>query len=578
MKDYKFGNTLTELRKARHLSQKELGQLLSVSDKAVSRWENGSAKPRASVLPKLAKILDVSIDKLLGGSGLVHSSAVAPASGDFVSQRDINNSAADTVKVNFIPKEAKPNGNYLCTWHMQEATADKLSITASDSGVRMRDALNEKTLFETEEFYHPFPKEYRSGLIFLLDDGWDVPYGADASMPIFGSVEPDKEKFASMGKTPEQMLCEMSHRVKEMGYAGLGLWISPNNLNATEPFSMDVARKYWEERAKWCNAADVRYWKCDWGTFSRYPGYREMMTECVKKYAPKLLIEHARGFLPFHDTSNPQCVVDMCRAFEYSDVLRTYDVQQPFADVETYFRVNELLKGIDQSKVRHKAKGLVNVESQPMVAAGLGMNIGVMNRSYEADEVLRWQRICPPFSAIGCEYVTSDETVTDILRFDTDPCNWRNMQWKAFSVEVPMVAARGTRLPTVQAGTIKPIVLASGHPECDALAVSSIRRNIDPNKYIAVPADVTVYPESLKTTVGVFGIYRSLTLEFESDIPKNATVWTQCLLDGTAVNVTEFVSASGNRLTVDGLLLRKLGHKAGEKSNDHEPALIIKIC
>ncbi len=578
MKDYKFGNTLTELRKAKHLSQKELGQLLSVSDKAISRWENGNAKPRAAVLTKLAKVLDVSVDKLLGGSGIVHSNDVAPASGDFVPQRDIDNSAADTVRVNFIPKEANFNGNYLCTWHMQGITADKLSLTGVDDGVRMRDALNEKTLFETEEFYHPFPKEYRSGLVFLLDDGWDVPYGTEGSMPIFGSVEPNAEKFASLGKTPEQRLCEISRRVKEMGYAGLGLWISPNNLNATEPFNMDVARKYWEERAGWCNAADVRYWKCDWGTFSRCPGYREMMTECVKKYAPNLLIEHARGFLPFHDMSNPQCVIDMCRAFEYSDVLRTYDVQQPFADIETYFRANELLKGIDQSKVRHKVKGLVNVESQPMVAAGLGMNIGVMSRSYETDAVLRWQRICPPFSAIGCEYVTSEETVTDILRFDTEPSGWRNMQWKEFSVKVPMVAARGTRLPKVLAGQVKPIVLASRCPRSNALAVSTLRRNIDPNRYIAVPADVTVYPESLKTTVGVFGVYRSLTLEFENDVPKNATVWVQCLLDDTAVNATELISVSGNRLTFDGLLLRRLGHKAGDKYNDHEPALMIRIC
>ena len=578
MKDYTFGNTLTELRKAKHLSQSELGRLLSVSDKAVSRWENGNAKPRASILPQLANILGVSVDRLLGGGDSVANADITPASGDYIASKNDSKSFSDTVKVNFIPKEGEFSGNYLCTWHLQEAVADKLSLTASDGAVRMRDALNEKNLFGTEELFHPFKKEFRKGLIFLIDDGWDVPYGTLASEPLFGSVEPDKEKFGSMGNTPEQRLCEMSRRVKEMGYDGLGLWISPNNLNAPDPFDMKVAREYWEERARWCNAADVRYWKCDWGTFSRYPGYREMMTECVRKYAPKLLIEHARGFLPFHDMSNAQCVVDMCKAFEYSDVLRTYDVQQPFADVETYLRTNLLLKGIDKAKARHNAKGLVNVESQPLVAAGLSMNIGIMSHSFETEAVLRWQRICPPFSVFESDYITSDETVCDSLRFDVDPSNWRNLQFKQFSVTVPMVAARGTRLPSVSADGVKPIVLASRHPKREAMAVSTLKRNVDPNSNFIALADVTVYPETLKTSVGVFGYYKSLTLEFSEKLPKNATVWTQCLVDGAAVNVTDLVTLGQNTVTIDGLLLRRLGHKAGEKLKEHEPALMIKIC
>ncbi|MBQ3550041.1 MAG: helix-turn-helix transcriptional regulator [Clostridia bacterium] len=578
MNDYKFGNILTELRKAKHLSQKELGHLLSVSDKAVSRWENGNAKPRASILPKLAKILGVSVDRLLGGNDTTTVTAVTPASGDFIVKKRLGSSVPDTAKVNFIPKESTPNGNYLCTWHMQESAADKLSLTAINGTVRMRDALTEQNLFDTEEFFHPYSHEYRKGLIFLIDDGWDVPFGVDASEPIFGLVEPDREKFASMGNTPEERLIEMSRKVKEMGYVGLGLWISPNNLNATQPFSMDVARKYWEDRAKWCNAADVRYWKCDWGTFSRYPGYREMMTECVRKYAPNLLIEHARGFLPFHDMSNNQCVVDMCKAFEYSDVLRTYDVQPPFADVETYLRVHKLLTGIDKSKVRHNAKGLVNVESQPMVAAGLSMNIGIMSLSYETEALLRWQRICPPFAATETDYTTSEEMVVDRLRFDVQPSDWRNIQWSEFSVEVPMVAARGTKLPIVTSNGEKPIILASKHPTEQALCVSALRRNIDPNRNIAVPCDVTIYPESLKTTVGVFGIYNSLTLEFPSQVPKSATVWSQCMLDDVSVNITDHAEIKDNQITIDGLLLRRLGHKSGEKLQEHEPALIIKIC
>ncbi len=65
MKDYKFGNYLTELRKANGYTQYELGKLLGVSDKAVSKWENGKAKPSTHILVNLSHILNVSLEELL---------------------------------------------------------------------------------------------------------------------------------------------------------------------------------------------------------------------------------------------------------------------------------------------------------------------------------------------------------------------------------------------------------------------------------------------------------------------------------------------------------------------------------
>lgn len=65
MKDFKFGNYLTELRKANGYTQYELGKILGVSDKAVSKWENGKAKPSTSILLNLSKILNVSLEELL---------------------------------------------------------------------------------------------------------------------------------------------------------------------------------------------------------------------------------------------------------------------------------------------------------------------------------------------------------------------------------------------------------------------------------------------------------------------------------------------------------------------------------
>ena len=45
MNDYSFGNYIYSLRKAANLSQSQVARLLGVSDKAVSKWENGKSKP-----------------------------------------------------------------------------------------------------------------------------------------------------------------------------------------------------------------------------------------------------------------------------------------------------------------------------------------------------------------------------------------------------------------------------------------------------------------------------------------------------------------------------------------------------
>ncbi len=64
MNDYTFGNFLCALRTEKGLSQAQLGEMLGVTNKAVSKWENGIAKPNTSLLPKLAEILGVTVEEL----------------------------------------------------------------------------------------------------------------------------------------------------------------------------------------------------------------------------------------------------------------------------------------------------------------------------------------------------------------------------------------------------------------------------------------------------------------------------------------------------------------------------------
>ena len=64
---YKVGNLIATLRLEKGLSQGELGLMLGVTNKAVSRWEKGRGYPDTALLLKLAEILGITVDELLKG-------------------------------------------------------------------------------------------------------------------------------------------------------------------------------------------------------------------------------------------------------------------------------------------------------------------------------------------------------------------------------------------------------------------------------------------------------------------------------------------------------------------------------
>lgn len=67
MNDYQFGNFVYRLREQKKMTQAELARMLGVTPAAVSKWENGSSKPRTEVLFRLAEILGVRPEELMAG-------------------------------------------------------------------------------------------------------------------------------------------------------------------------------------------------------------------------------------------------------------------------------------------------------------------------------------------------------------------------------------------------------------------------------------------------------------------------------------------------------------------------------
>lgn len=67
MKIDKVAEQICLLRKAKRLTQSELGERLGVSFQAVSKWERGETLPDTLLLPDLARVLETSVDYILSG-------------------------------------------------------------------------------------------------------------------------------------------------------------------------------------------------------------------------------------------------------------------------------------------------------------------------------------------------------------------------------------------------------------------------------------------------------------------------------------------------------------------------------
>ena len=67
MNTLKVGSQIAILRKAKGITQNELGERIGVSFQAVSKWERGETLHDTALLPDLANILETTIDNILTG-------------------------------------------------------------------------------------------------------------------------------------------------------------------------------------------------------------------------------------------------------------------------------------------------------------------------------------------------------------------------------------------------------------------------------------------------------------------------------------------------------------------------------
>ena len=77
MNTYVTGNTVKQLREARHMTQAELAERIGVSSKTVSKWETGKGLPDITLLQPLAQALGISLIELMNGEHIINKNVSA---------------------------------------------------------------------------------------------------------------------------------------------------------------------------------------------------------------------------------------------------------------------------------------------------------------------------------------------------------------------------------------------------------------------------------------------------------------------------------------------------------------------
>ena len=103
--DMTIGKRIALLRKEKGLTQEELANHMGVSPQAVSKWENDQTCPDISALPKLSRLLGVSVDELLEGREELPAVRVLPPAErkdpkDMLLRIIVDSADGDRVRVN----------------------------------------------------------------------------------------------------------------------------------------------------------------------------------------------------------------------------------------------------------------------------------------------------------------------------------------------------------------------------------------------------------------------------------------------------------------------------------------------
>jgi len=488
--------------------------------------------------------------------------------------------------VNLVPNPPATAPNYFCTWSVQNymygqglASLDPAILEGGSGSNLAWQSLTEVAVFGPKGWANEFYPRVRKDLYFLLDDGY---YAADAA-----SMELSPRKFPSLTGDPAERLGTVRSKLEAAGWRGLGLWTrhTPSAADKIEPL---LRRSL---------SAAVKYWKIDGGD-----GDFSVQALKQKEY-PALILEHVSGEGPFNGdwAKDGRFGVQpwgsgRLNILKQTDVFRTYDVSTLLSVPSTLDRVAQLLDG---AQGHPEVTGLLNCEDEVSIAATLGCTMGIMRHPLvglrpsgdpdvffagprqakrRMDEVVRalhWQRIAEPYGA-GLGYVKLDDAaLTDDWVFQRGETWDTEVIGKEVRQGAPARVSRNLPLPTVRSEGTPPFVIAGRFPN-GAVAVCTLERTAKDKAWFMPPADVTLGAAGTRGPFGIFGHYRTLTLNLDRPLA-GRRVFAQDLAGEKAIDVTRRVRIHGSALTIPGPVIDEIGRRDGTPADLSDPGMVLAI-
>lgn len=474
--------------------------------------------------------------------------------------------------------------NYFCTWRTQGASLNAFAqmgiarFPGDQGSPTTRDNLNEDVLFGRDGWINLYP-DSRNDLIFTIDDGWDVPYATNPqkALSLFGSLVPDATRFPSLRGTHGERLRQLSDRVRDAGWSGLGLWVSP----VDEP--EDNVRRKLEA----CAEGGIAYLKVDWGNGAD-PRFRRRMYRLKQEIAPQILMEHCRVQAPLNGLDSEahgngrrlvgdvdkEILDDERLVLPFCDVWRIYDWYLPLVVPQSIERTVCDLKLAGETLSR----AIVNTEDAIYVASALGCSFGVMRSKHtkagvrsvtdisrrlaEVDRATVWARLSPPFS--GGSLVWSEKTLSDSWYAKKGEFWCKTVIERDIVQSAPAVVARNLPLPVVMTDGDVPYVLASCHPN-GAIAIAALPR-IHDGRFHTPLVDVRLETDWRQgVPLAVFGAFHSIGIRASF---KDVRVLAADLAGGSREDVTAACHFDDGYLTMPGDILARIG-----KANDRDDSL-----
>ena len=180
MDNYITGATIKRLRENKGMTQDQLAQKIFVSNKTVSKWENGHGLPDISLMEPLAKALNISVIELFSGNEVKNKNRTfnmkkvqfytCPVCGNVI--QATGEAVISCCGITLPPlevEEAESNGNTVCE-------AETNANTVCENDVTVTHQLHIETV--EDEYYvsldHPMTKEhYISFIAAVYDNGVD---------------------------------------------------------------------------------------------------------------------------------------------------------------------------------------------------------------------------------------------------------------------------------------------------------------------------------------------------------------------------------------------------------------------